>query len=142
MTNGEGDGAFPKRKTPRFRTGPSWLTAMGFQRLAAGRVLELKVENPKSNRTRARKAEAKCPANFAGRGWTFCSYFVLVRHLFWRRPCLLEVPMTVEKQREVIRLWNQLRKLEGPAAEELRIQILECFSEKNFSEKDTVKRAA
>lgn len=37
--------------------------------------------------------------------------------------------MTAEKQREVIRLWNQLRKLEGPAAEELRIQILECFSE-------------
>ena len=37
--------------------------------------------------------------------------------------------MTVEKQREVIRLWNQLRKVEGPAAEELRIQILECFSE-------------
>ena len=38
--------------------------------------------------------------------------------------------MTVEKQREVIRLWNQLRKVEGPAAEELRIQILECFAEK------------
>ena len=37
--------------------------------------------------------------------------------------------MTTEKQHEVIRLWNQLRKLEGPAAEELRIQILECFSE-------------
>ena len=54
---------------------------------------------------------------------------------------LLEVPMTVEKQREVIRLWNQLRKLEGPAAEELRIQILECFSEKDLS-KDTAKRAA
>lgn len=36
--------------------------------------------------------------------------------------------MTVEEQREVIRLWNELRKLEGPAAEELRIQILECFS--------------
>ncbi|MBR0705667.1 MULTISPECIES: hypothetical protein [Bradyrhizobium] len=38
--------------------------------------------------------------------------------------------MTVEKQREVIRLWNKLRKVEGPAAEELRIQILECFSQK------------
>lgn len=36
--------------------------------------------------------------------------------------------MTVEKQREVIRLWNELRKLQGPAAEELRIQILDCFS--------------
>ena len=45
--------------------------------------------------------------------------------------------MTIEKQREVIRLWNQLRKVEGPAAEELRIQILECFSEKR-----TAKRAA
>ena len=50
--------------------------------------------------------------------------------------------MTVEKQREVIRLWNQLRKLEGPAAEELRIQILECFSEKDFSEKDTAAKQA
>ena len=38
--------------------------------------------------------------------------------------------MTVDKQREVIRLWNELRKVEGPAGEELRIQILECFSEK------------
>lgn len=38
--------------------------------------------------------------------------------------------MTNEKQREAIRLWNELRKLKGPAAEELRIQILECFSEK------------
>lgn len=46
--------------------------------------------------------------------------------------------MTVEKQREVIRLWNELRKLEGPAAEELRIQILECFSK----EKQKQKRAA
>lgn len=45
--------------------------------------------------------------------------------------------MTVEKQREVIRLWNQLRKVEGPAAEELRIQILECFTEKGAA-----KRAA
>ncbi|WP_256439287.1 hypothetical protein [Bradyrhizobium sp. CCBAU 51765] len=44
--------------------------------------------------------------------------------------------MTVEKQREVIRLWNELRKLEGPAAEELRIQILEYFS------KAKTKRAA
>ena len=48
----------------------------------------------------------------------------------------LEVLMTVEKQREVIRLWNELRKLEGPAAEQLRIQILECFS------KEKPKRAA
>jgi hypothetical protein len=47
--------------------------------------------------------------------------------------------MTVEKQREVIRLWNELRKLEGPAAEELRIQILECFS---TEQKQKQKRAA
>ena len=38
--------------------------------------------------------------------------------------------MTVEKQREAIRLWNRRRKVEGPAAEEIRIQILECFAEK------------
>jgi len=53
--------------------------------------------------------------------------------------------MTIEKQREVIRLWNQLRKVEGPAAEELRIQILECFSEKDGARdntRDTTKRAA
>ena len=37
--------------------------------------------------------------------------------------------MDVEKQREAIRLWNRLRKLEGPAAEELRIQILQCFGD-------------
>ena len=35
--------------------------------------------------------------------------------------------MDIEKQREVIRLWNQLRKVEGPVAEEIRIQILEFF---------------
>ncbi|WP_201724338.1 hypothetical protein [Bradyrhizobium centrolobii] len=45
--------------------------------------------------------------------------------------------MDIEKQREVIRLWNQLRKVEGPAAEELRIQILECFAERGKT-----KRAA
>jgi len=38
--------------------------------------------------------------------------------------------MDIEKQREAIRLWNRLRKVEGPAAEELRIQILECFGER------------
>jgi hypothetical protein len=66
MTNGQGNGAFPKRKTPRFRTGPSCLAAVGFQRLAAGRVLELKVENPKSNRACALEGlKAMCPANFA-----------------------------------------------------------------------------
>lgn len=38
--------------------------------------------------------------------------------------------MDIEKQREVIRLWNQLRKVRGPAAEELRIQILQFFAER------------
>jgi hypothetical protein len=61
--------------------------------------------------------------------FSFCSYgpssFGIAFGISW------EVTMTVEKQREVIRLWNQLRKVEGPAAEELRIQILECFSEKS-----------
>src|SRR5690349_18516697 len=35
--------------------------------------------------------------------------------------------MDVEKQREIIRLWNNMRRVEGPVAEEIRIQILECF---------------
>ena len=39
--------------------------------------------------------------------------------------------MDAERDREIIRLWNELRKLKGPAAEELRIQILECLSEKS-----------
>jgi hypothetical protein len=37
--------------------------------------------------------------------------------------------MEVEKQREVIRLWNHMRRVEGPLAEEIRIQILECFAQ-------------
>ena len=37
--------------------------------------------------------------------------------------------MTVEKQREIIRLWNRMRQVEGPVAEEIRIQILECFAQ-------------
>ena len=45
--------------------------------------------------------------------------------------------MDVEKQREMIRLWNRMRQVEGPVAEEIRIQILECFSEKSRA-----KRAA
>jgi hypothetical protein len=36
--------------------------------------------------------------------------------------------MDVEKQREMIRLWNRMRQVEGPVAEEIRIQILECFA--------------
>jgi hypothetical protein len=45
--------------------------------------------------------------------------------------------MDVEKQREIIRLWNQMRRVEGPIAEEIRIQILEYFTQQERS-----KRAA
>ena len=45
--------------------------------------------------------------------------------------------MDIEKQRELIRLWNRMRRVEGPAAEEIRIQILEYFAER-----DRAKRAA
>lgn len=45
--------------------------------------------------------------------------------------------LDIEKQREAIRLWNQLRKVEGPAAEEIRIQILEVFAKQG-----SAKRAA
>ena len=37
--------------------------------------------------------------------------------------------MEVEKQRQIIRLWNRMRQVEGPLAEEIRIQILECFAQ-------------
>lgn len=39
--------------------------------------------------------------------------------------------MDVEKQREIIRLWNRMRQVEGPLAEEIRIQILECFAQRD-----------
>jgi hypothetical protein len=38
-----------------------------------------------------------------------------------------EKAMDSAKQRELIRLWNELRKAQGPAAEEIRIQILAQF---------------
>jgi hypothetical protein len=41
--------------------------------------------------------------------------------------------MDVENQREMIRLWNRMRQVEGPAAEEIRIQILECFAQREPS---------
>jgi hypothetical protein len=41
--------------------------------------------------------------------------------------------MDVEKQREIIRLWNRMRQVEGPVAEEIRIQILECFAQREPS---------
>lgn len=37
--------------------------------------------------------------------------------------------MNVDKQQEIIRLWNRMRQVEGPLAEEIRIQILECFAQ-------------
>ena len=37
--------------------------------------------------------------------------------------------MDVEKQREIIRLWNRMRQVDGPLAEEIRIRILECFAQ-------------
>ncbi len=40
--------------------------------------------------------------------------------------------MDVEKQREIIRLWNRMRRVEGPLAEEIRIQILECFAQREL----------
>lgn len=40
--------------------------------------------------------------------------------------------MNVEKQREIIRLWNRMRQVEGPVAEEIRIQILECFAQRDL----------
>ncbi|MCK1517134.1 hypothetical protein IVB22_32450 [Bradyrhizobium sp. 190] len=41
--------------------------------------------------------------------------------------------MDVEKQQEIIRLWNRMRRVEGPVAEEIRIQILECFAQREPS---------
>ena len=40
--------------------------------------------------------------------------------------------MDVEKQREIIRLWNRMRQVEGPVAEEIRIRILECFAQQEL----------
>jgi hypothetical protein len=37
------------------------------------------------------------------------------------------VTMDNAKQRELIRLWNLMRKAQGPIAEEIRIQILAQF---------------
>jgi len=137
----------PKEKPRAFARGLLGWRRWDFQRLAAGRILELKVENPKSNCAGARKAQGDVTREFREERLDFLFLFCSSEASLLVATILLEVLMTVEKQREVIRLWNQLRKLEGPAAEELRIQILECFSErdvseKNLSAKNTVKRAA
>ncbi len=42
-----------------------------------------------------------------------------------------------DRQKELIRLWNWMRKADGPIVEEIRIQILE-----RFAEQDRARRAA
>ena len=42
--------------------------------------------------------------------------------------------MDIEKQREIVRLWNSMRRVDGPIAEEIRIQILACFAEADAGE--------
>ena len=61
-----------------------------------------------------------------------CSCYVLVRVK------LGGLLMDVEKQQEIIRLWNRMRRVEGPIAEEIRIQILEYFA----AQQERTKRAA
>src|SRR5689334_18750312 len=106
-TRASGSQRRPQRKTPRFRTGLFWLTALGFQRLAASRTPNLKLkiqkataprrrnmfvhrgaaislgaEIPSSHRfARRRKGSTRHAREIAGKGWTFCSYFVLMRRL-------------------------------------------------------------
>ena len=43
--------------------------------------------------------------------------------------------MDVRKQQEVIRLWNRMRRVEGPIAEEIRMEILEYFAEQGRSQR-------
>jgi len=50
--------------------------------------------------------------------------------------------MDVEKQREIVRLWNRMRRVEGPIAEEIRIQILQCFAEESAASARTSDRQA
>jgi hypothetical protein len=135
----------PKEKPRAFARGlPGWLR-WDFSAAPPAAFSNLRLKTQKATaptRGRLKKARDDGPRGFRRERLDFlflvCSSEVsLLAATIW-----LEVPMTVEKQREVIRLWNQLRKLEGPAAEELRIQILECFSEKDLSGKETVKRAA
>jgi hypothetical protein len=35
--------------------------------------------------------------------------------------------MDIQRQQELIRLWNRMRNAQGPVAAEIRIQILELF---------------
>ena len=49
--------------------------------------------------------------------------------------------MDIEKQREIVRLWNCMRRVEGPVAEEIRIQILASFSEQTVGDRKTARPA-
>src|SRR3954468_4814253 len=55
---------------------------------------------------------------------------------------LMDMLLDVDKQRELIRLWNRMRKAEGPIAEEIRIQILERFAEQGLSEQGSSKEGS
>jgi len=58
----------------------------------------------------------------------FACKYVLLLFLWLSRLCpFQEVTMDDAKQRELIRLWNLMRKAQGPVAEEIRIQILAQF---------------
>jgi len=46
--------------------------------------------------------------------------------------------MDVEKQQEIIRLWNRMRRVGGPIAKERAIEILEYFA----AQQERTKRAA
>jgi hypothetical protein len=48
--------------------------------------------------------------------------------------------MNDDKQREIIRLWNRMRQVDGPLAEEIRIQILECFAQPDSPDTRMSKR--
>jgi hypothetical protein len=50
-----------------------------------------------------------------------------VLSLFMVESSLEDDVMDDAKQRELIRLWNLMRKAQGPVAEEIRIQILAQF---------------
>jgi hypothetical protein len=50
--------------------------------------------------------------------------------------------MDSDRQREIIRLWNRMRRVEGPLAEEIRIQVLQAFAEEANAKQAYRYRAA
>src|SRR4051794_32887131 len=132
----------PKEKPRAFARGlPGWLR-WDFSAAPPAAFSNLRLKTQKATaptRGRFKKVRDDGPREFRRERLDFLFLFCSSEASLLAATIWLEVPM---KQREVIRLWNQFRKLEGPAAEELRIQILECFSEKDLSGKETVKRAA